>query len=108
MNEKIKIFCAFLFIFTLLRIIYFTFLTLCDYRSYTKDFKIFVLSVGMWILGVFASVFSTLWDNWWLFILLTFLYFLFGGGIVVFITLIILSLIIVYLPAILMFLTIRK
>ncbi len=108
MNEKIKIFGAFLLIFTILRISIFTVLTLSDFKNYTKDFKTFVLSVGMYILGVLVYPFSALWDNWWLFLLLTFLYFLFGGGIVIFIVLAILGLIIGYLPAIIGVFAIKK
>lgn len=104
MNERLKIFLLFLMCWSVMRIIVFTILTLADYKKYTSSINNFFTALGLYIFGVIAMPFSALWSEWWFFAILTFLYFLFGGGITIFVILCLFGMAIAHLPSIIGFL----
>ena len=108
MNEKIKIFLAFLLVWSSVKAILFVISSISDCRKYIGNVKEFFKFILLTFLGIIAYPFSTLLEEWLVFLILTFLYFLFGGGIITFIVLVVLSLLITKLPLIIIFCTRSK
>lgn len=99
MKEIIKIFLLFLGCWSVIQAIYFIILSLADFKKTVTNIQEFFVFVNSLLVGILIIPFSKLYSDWWFFAISTALYFLFGGGILVFVVIFVLGLLLSFVPS---------